>query len=72
MFWNLNTHVHLLCNKYKSILDTSTMIPLVALTGCHLSGPTLEPRSVTVVLDELFGAPNVTSCFAFGQLSKEP
>jgi len=53
-------------------LDTSTIIPLVSLAGRHLSGPTLEPRSVIIVLDELFGAPNVISCLVFGHLRREP
>ncbi len=48
------------------------MIPPVALAGCHLSGPTLEPRSVIIVLDELLGAPNVISVVLFGQSRREP
>jgi hypothetical protein len=53
-------------------LDTSTRIPPVSLAGRHLSGPTLEPRSVIIVSDELFGAPNVISVVVFGQLRREP
>jgi hypothetical protein len=47
-------------------------MPPVALAGCHLSGPTLEPRSVIIVLDELFGAPNIISVEFFGQSRREP
>jgi hypothetical protein len=48
-----------------SIFDTSMMIPPCSLAERHFNGPTLEPRSVTVVLDELRGAPNVISVVPF-------
>ena len=42
------------------------MIPPLALTGRHFSGPTSDPSSVIVVLDELIGASNVTSLELLG------
>jgi hypothetical protein len=35
--------------------------------GRQLSGPTFEPRSVTIILDELTGAPSVISVVLPGQ-----
>ena len=46
------------------------MIPL-APADCHFNGPALEPRSVTVVLAELTGAPNVISVESLGQTRRD-
>jgi len=47
------------------------MIPPLAPAERQLNGPPLEPRSVTVVLDELTGAPNVISVVFFGQTRRD-
>ncbi len=43
------------------------MIPPLSPAERHFNGPTLEPRSVTVVLAEVTGAPNATSVVPLGQ-----
>jgi hypothetical protein len=43
------------------------MIPPLVPAECQFNGPLFEPRSVTVVLDELIGAPKVISVVVFGQ-----
>ncbi len=47
------------------------MIPPLAPAERQVNGPPLEPRSVTVVLDELTGAPNVISVAVFGQTRRD-
>ncbi len=42
-------------------------IPPLAPAERQDNGPVLEPRSVTVVLDELTGAPSVISVALLGQ-----
>ncbi len=42
------------------------MIPPLSPAECHFNGPAVEPRSVTVVLDELTVAPNVISVVVLG------
>jgi hypothetical protein len=46
------------------------MIPLVP-AEYHFNGPPLEPRSVTVVLDELTGAPIVILVESLGQTRRD-
>ncbi len=43
------------------------MISLFSPVACQVSGPTLEPRSVTVVIDELIGAPSSIYVVLLGQ-----
>jgi hypothetical protein len=43
------------------------MIPPLAPIECQVNGPTLEPRRVTVVLDELTAAPNLITVPVSGQ-----
>jgi hypothetical protein len=43
------------------------MIPPPAPPDVQLSGPPLDPRSVTVVLAEVTGAPSVTCVVPTGQ-----
>jgi hypothetical protein len=47
------------------------MIPPLALAERHFNGPPLEPRSVTVVLAELTGAPSVISVELLGQIRRD-
>ncbi len=70
-FSNLNTHVQSLTSEYILISDTSMMIPPVTLAGRHFNGPISEPRSVTLVFDELTGAPNVISVELSGQTRRD-
>ncbi len=47
------------------------IIPPLAPAERQDSGPVLEPRSVTVVLDELTGAPSVISVALLGQTRRD-
>jgi hypothetical protein len=47
------------------------MIPPLVPAERQFNGPPLEPRSVTVVLGELIGAPKVISVVLFGQIRRE-
>ncbi len=66
-FCNLKTHAQSLASEQISTFDTSMMIPPLSPAERHFNGPTLEPRSVTVVLAEVTGAPNATSVVPLGQ-----
>jgi hypothetical protein len=47
------------------------MIPPLSPAERHFNGPSLEPRSVTVVLAEVTGAPNVISVVVFGHTRRD-
>jgi hypothetical protein len=47
------------------------IIPPLVPAERHVNGPTLEPRSVTVVLAEVTGAPNVISVVLLGQTRRD-
>ena len=47
------------------------MIPPLAPAERHFKGPPLDPRSVTVVLGELIGAPKVISVALVGQTRRD-
>jgi hypothetical protein len=47
------------------------MIPPLAPAELHFNAPAFEPRSVTVVLCEVTGAPSVISVVFFGQTRRD-
>ena len=67
IFCNLNTHAQSLANELILTLDTSITIPPLAPPELHFNGPSLKPKSVTVVLCEVTGAPKTTSVALLGQ-----
>ena len=69
-FCNLNTHAQSLARELIFTFDTSMVIPPPVPPERQFSGPPLEPRRLTVVLDEVTGAPSVTSVVPLGQLRR--
>jgi hypothetical protein len=47
------------------------MIPPLSPAERHFNGPSLKPRSVTVVLYAVTGAPNVISVVVFGRTRRD-
>ena len=70
-FCSLNTHVQSLASELIFTLETSITIPPPAPPEVHFNGPSLEPRSVTVVLCEVTGAPRVTCVVPAGQTRRD-
>ncbi len=71
IFCSLKTQAQSLARELIPIFDTSMMIPPLAPPDCHFNAPTFEPRSVTVVLGEVTGAPSVISVVLFGQTRRD-
>ena len=47
------------------------MIPPLAPADCHFNGPTVDPRRVTSVSEDVTGAPNVTSVVFEGHTRRD-
>lgn len=68
---NLKTHAQSLAKEYILTLDTSIIIPPLAPAERQFNVERLQPRSVTVVLDDVTGAPRMISVVFLGQTRSE-